>query len=192
MSNLKPTDKITTFSKLLSNSYKGDKKLNEIDGLQMDKSLSGNRAQVYTDANGKAYVVHRGTQGIQDIWTDMKLAFGDKSGKRFKYAKEIEDKAVKKYGAENITTLGHSLGASVAEKVGKDTAQVVTLNKPVNINDMVSYKVPKNQFDFKTQNDPVSFLRQFQGGQKATNIESKSYNPLKEHTTSTLLRLNDA
>ncbi len=180
---------VKTIGKLLSNSYK-DNQARVIDGFSRDDELSGKRAQVYkNDLTGQAYVVHRGTQGIQDVVTDVKLAFGDKSGKRFKHAQKIQNQANEKFGNENITTLGHSLGASIAEKVGKSTGKIITLNKPVNISDSISVKVPMKQIDIKTQNDPVSILRGFQKGKKPTVIKSLSKNPLTEHKVNVINRL---
>ncbi len=86
---------VKTIGKLLSNSYK-DNQARVIDGFSRDDELSGKRAQVYkNDLTGQAYVVHRGTQGIQDVVTDVKLAFGDKSGKRFKHAQKYKIKQMK-------------------------------------------------------------------------------------------------
>ena len=58
----------------LSNGYKKNQ-AKTLDGYQRDDSLSGQRAQVYHNKdNNKTIVTHRGTQGFQDILTDLKLA----------------------------------------------------------------------------------------------------------------------
>ena len=181
---------IKTVSKLLSNSYKGDKIADSIEGNTLDKDLSGQRVQVYkNDITGKAYVVHRGTQDIQDVFTDARLFLGDKSSERFKHSKRIQQEAMKKYGANNVTTLGHSLGGTIGEKVGRKSENIITLNKPVNITDAFSIRVPKNQIDYKTQNDPTSVLRGFQKGKKPTVIKSTTKNPLTEHRVNVINRL---
>ena len=64
------------------------------------------------------------------------------------------------------------------------------MNKPVNITDALFTRVPKSQTDIRTQYDPVSFLRPFQRGSKVETIKSTTKNPLKEHKTSVLGRLD--
>jgi len=175
---------------LLSKSY--DKKQSSYGDYHLDKELSGQRVQVYWNSKiGKAVVVHRGTAGVQDMITDVRYTFGDKSGKRFKHSKNIQQLANEKYGADNVITLGHSLGSVLGETAvkGKDQ-ELITLNKPVGLAD-IGRTVPKNQTDVKTGLDPVSFLRGTQRGNKATVINSKTYNPLTEHSTDTLDRIHE-
>ena len=176
--------------KLLSKSY--DKTQSSYGDYQLDKGLSGQRVQVYWNAKmGKAVVVHRGTAGVQDMVTDVRYTFGDKSGKRFKHSKSIQQKVNDKYGKENVITLGHSLGSVLGETAVKGNNQeLITLNKPVGLGD-IGKTVSTNQTDLKTERDPVSFLRGTQKGNRATIIKSKTYNPLTEHSTDTLDRLNE-
>ena len=183
-------------SDLLAQSYhtKDKKKRRlQVDGFHIDPSLSGERVQVwYNPTTGQAVVVHRGTQGFQDVMTDARLFFGDKSGKRFKHAENIQKKAEAKYGRENISTIGHSLGSSVAEKVGQGSKEVLTLNKPTTLEDLAKgKKVSEKQTDVRTKFDPVSILRPYQKGSDTIEIESTSYNPLAEHSTDTLKRLEE-
>jgi hypothetical protein len=179
-----------TVQKLLKNSYeKGGKQKKELDGYLIDPQLSGRRAQVYfnNDTN-KAVVIHRGTQGVHDFVTDGLLSLGIKT-KRFKHGQKIQDKAIEKYGKDNITTLGHSLGAVITEDVNRGT-NTITLNKPVLLQD-INKKISDNQIDIKSKNDPVSFLRQYQQGKKAINIPSRSASLLNEHKTDVLGRLSN-
>ena len=95
---------------LLSRSY--NKKASSFGDYKLDSQLSGQRGQVYYNEKlGKAVVVHRGTKGIQDMITDVRYTLGDKSGKRFKHAKSIQNKANEKNGKDNVITSGHSLGS---------------------------------------------------------------------------------
>lgn len=182
--------KIGDVKKLLKSSYN---KPDDVNGYTLDKSLSGKRVQVYTDENGKAYVVHRGTQGVQDVLTDVKMAFGNVKGqKRFKHAKKIQKEAEKKYGANNVATLGHSLGAKIAEEVGKDSNEIITYNKPTLPLDIIKGKeLPDKQFDIRTSRDPISILQPFQKGSADLVIKSTTLNPLTEHTTDALGRVDD-
>ena len=183
-------------SDLLAQSYETKnkkKRRTEIDGFHIDPSLSGERAQVwYNPTTKQAVVVHRGTASFQDVMTDARLFFGDKSGKRFRHADNIQKKAEAKYGKAHVSTLGHSLGSSVAEKVGQRSKEVLTLNKPTTLEDLAKgKKVSEKQTDVRTKYDPVSILRPYQKGSDAIEIESTTWNPLAEHKTDTLKRLDE-
>ena len=127
--------------------------------FKIDKELSGQRVQVYYNPKSKqAVVAHRGTQGMHDWVTDARYAVGDTSSKRFQHSKNIQKKAEQKYGANNVTSIGHSLGSQLAEKSSsKRTKEIITLNKPVSPQDLILKSVPKKQTDIRTTLDPVSF-----------------------------------
>lgn len=183
--------KIGDVKKLLDVSY--NDKPNDINGFKIDKELSGKRVQVYTDDTGRAYVVHRGTQGFQDILTDVNMVFGKIKGqKRFKHAEKIQKEAEAKYGTENVSTLGHSLGARIAEEVGKKGKEIITYNKPTLPIDLITKKkLPDKQYDIRTSLDPVSVLQPLQKGSADLVIPSKTLNPLVEHTMTALDRVNE-
>ena len=167
--------------------------LKNLGNYNVDRTLSGQRVQVYHNPDtNKAVVVHRGSYSIQDWRTNVLALFGYK-GKRYNHSKTIQDKAEAKYGKENITTLGHSLGARLAEQLGRDTSEVITLNKPTYPNDILkSDKVPDNQTDVKSSSDPVSILRGKQKGNNPIVIPSKIIaNPVTEHSVNVLERLPD-
>ena len=183
-------------SDLLAQSYetKNKKKRRlQVDGFHIDPSLSGERVQVwYNPTTNQAVVVHRGTASFQDVMTDARLFFGDKSGKRFRHAENIQKKAEAKYGKAHVSTIGHSLGSTLAEKVGQDSKEVLTLNKPTTLEDLAKgKKVSEKQTDVRTKYDPVSILRPHQKGSDAIEIESTTWNPLAEHKTDTLKRLDE-
>eukprot|EP01038_Epipyxis_sp_PR26KG_P008704 gene8704-11761_t len=174
--------------RLLQKSY--DDKLEGHDGYEVDKQLSGKRFQAYYHPEENHLVcVHRGTADISDWMTDLRYAFGNKS-KRFDYARQKQQEAEEKYKPFNakISILGHSLGGPLAEhaKTNED-ADLITLNRAVNIPDMIKRKPTPKTFDIKTSRDPVSWLL---GGPNTTIIPSKSINPLKEHSTEALSRLD--
>jgi hypothetical protein len=116
-----------------------------------------------------------------------------KNNRRFAHARNIQSQAEAKYGPENITTLGSSLGAKIAEKVGNKTKEVITLNKPTIPMDLIKgRKLPKNQTDIRTSRDPVSILRPFQkANNKEITIPSKTLNPFREHSTDVLSRMHE-
>ena len=174
--------------KFLTASY--DHKAKVPEGYSKDKSLSGKRAQVYKSNNSDDTIVtHRGTKGIHDMITDVKLVFGNKKTKRFKHGEKIQKQAEEKYGAHNVTTMGHSLGGKIAEDVGKKSKQIITVNKAATPLD-IGKKIPKNQTDIRTKNDLVSKLSETQRGGKKITIKSDSKDALKEHGLDTLDRIN--
>ena len=139
-----------TLKSFLNNSYENNH-LQNIDDYILDHSLSGKRAQVYSNPSGKSVVVHRGTQGIHDLITDTGLVFGYKS-KRFDHAKKIQSLANQKYGKDNVTTLGHSLGSVLAEDAVSKNQKLITLNKPVTYG-RFNKIVPDSQTDIVTSGD---------------------------------------
>ena len=176
-----------TVKSFLSSSY--DKKPKGPKGYELDKSLSGRRAQVYKGKDDHAVVVHRGTSGFQDMLTDAKFSLGMKKSNRFKHAAKVQKQAETKYGAQNVTTMGHSLGGALAETVGKNSHKVITLNKAAGPQD-VGKRIPSNQVDIRTSKDPVSVLSKEQKGGQRVTINSSTNNPLKEHKTEVLDRIN--
>lgn len=151
-------------------------------GFTLDKDLSGKRAKVFVDdKTGQAYVAHRGTHSIQDVFTDAGLLLGIKDGKRLRHAKNVHRQAEEKYG--NVNSLGHSLGGYLAENSGNKDGKVITYNK-ASIGEVS--KNP-NQIDIRTQRDLVSLLTP----KTDVFIQSKSLNPLTEHNTNALKRMGD-
>jgi hypothetical protein len=137
-------------------------------------------------------VVHRGTKGLGDIWTDLQLSLGYdiKKGSRYKHAQDIQKKAEAKYGKENISTLGHSLGSHLSSEVGQDSKEIINLNKAVVPKD-IGKKTSSKEYNIRTELDPVSALSKTQvKNDNDITIPSKTLNPLAEHSTDTLERLD--
>jgi len=171
----------------LSESY--NKKHKDYKDFEFDKDLSGKKTQVYFNPKtGQSVVVHRGTATMTDWMTDAQYALGNTNTKRFRHAQDIQRKAESKYGGKNVSTIGHSLGAKASELVGQNSKEILTLNKPVTLRDVLYTKVPKMQTDIRTTYDPISLLRPLQRGRKAKTIQSNTVNPLIEHSTDTLKR----
>jgi len=179
--------------KLLKASYENPKSGSAPTGYQRDSSLSGKRVQVYTNEEGKAFVVHRGTAGMHDMLTDLKFTTNSswfKSSKRYKHSQEIQKLAHEKYGKENTTALGHSLGGALAETTGRKSSQIITLNKASNPKFYYNDKRRlDHQVDIYSTNDAVSKGAHHQKGGKAIVIEAKTMDPLKEHGTDILDRI---
>ena len=175
---------------LLSKSY--SKNPSSYRDYELDPELSGQRVQVYKKrGTNEAFVVHRGSQGIQDWGNDLKsfLGYDISKSNRFKHADDIQKKAEQKYGKENVSTLGHSLGSKIASEVGKDSKEVINLNKYVPPKDVVK-PIRSNEYNIRTAADPASLLLPIETkNSKIFTIPSRSLNPLKEHSVDTLDRL---
>jgi hypothetical protein len=177
-------------SALLKKSYENN--LSDYKDYKVDKSLSGQRVQIYFNpTTKKAYVVHRGSQGSVDwLNTNLRLGlFNDTSSARFQYSKDIQKKAEEKYGKDNVTTLGHSLGSKLAETSAAKDSKVVTYNGVSLPNDYFK-KTNKNQTNIRTSNDVVSILKPLVQNKNTRTIKSDSYNPLKAHSFGGLDKMN--
>ena len=94
-------------------------------GYVIDTELSNQDATVYRN-NNSAIVAFSGTRPTskhnawRDLTTDLGLWAGQKSHlHRFQNALDLSNRAVDKYGKENVTVTGHSLGGSQAVYVNQ-------------------------------------------------------------------------
>ena len=137
----------------LKGSY--DKYPQDMGDLKVDKSLSGQRVKVYTKGD-QVIVSHRGTKSAKDIFNDAAYGMGMlKYTKRYKHSERIQREAEKKYEGKQITTVGHSLGGALAERVAKRGERVITFNKADT--SLFNSAKRKNQVDLKTEYDVVGF-----------------------------------
>jgi hypothetical protein len=171
---------------LLAKSY--EEGLGDYGDYKVDRELSNPITQVYYNPQrNQPVIVHRGSAEGQDWRENVEYGLlNKKTGTHFKTAEDTQRRAEAKYGTDNLTTIGHSKGAIHAEDFGQRGRQIITLNKPVSPYDLISKRVPENQIDIKTSGDPVSALRGLQFGNQARVLESKSSNPLAEHSVNVL------
>lgn len=155
-----------------------------------DYELSNKYVQVYTNRNSKQVVVmHRGTRDFNDVITDVGLAFNHKKGHRFDVSQQIQQLAEQKYDPKNITVLGYSLGALLAElNASPNVKEIITFNKALIPYDL-DRELNNNQYDIRTENDLVSVLKKVKPHKNDITIQSNSYNPFTEHHRDTLDRL---
>ena len=185
-----------TLKHMINNGYMDNPAImDNIDGYILDKELSGKRAQVYYHPEKDHLVVnHRGTKGIHDVMTDIRLVLGDKSGNRFKHGKKITDDALRKYNTENVTIAGHSLAGEIARQSSKnDNHDIIVVNPAVAPLDMFN-RQKDNETVIRSTLDPVSGLHGFNpfaNETKTIDIPFQSYNPLEEHHAEILDRLGD-
>jgi hypothetical protein len=167
---------------MISSSYekKGKKQIGE---NKLDESLSNKKVKVYHNAKtGAVSVVNRGTTGTISDWANNAVygVLGTKAYKktdRYKQAKKTQEKAVAKYGKENITNVGHSQGSIIARELNKEglTNQVIAVN-PASKGE----KVRKNEVVIKSSGDIVSAL--VPKGKNVKVIKAASFNPLAQHS----------
>jgi len=175
---------------LLDASY--DSKVKKVGDFEMDKKLSSSTSKVYRNpVTGQVVVAHRGTAGFTDWGNNAVYALGGKQAykltPRYKEAEKVQRRAEKKYGADSVTTIGHSQGGLQSELLGGRSKEIITLNKatlPFESNKN------KNQYDIRSERDVVSGLNPFaKKSKKDVNIKAKTYNPLTEHSGDVLNRL---
>jgi hypothetical protein len=126
-----------------------------INGWVLDQSLSNDNAKVYYNPTSKeAVITHRGTQGVTDWGNNIAYAFGVYGmTDRYNQGKAVQDKAIAKYGASNISTLGHSQGAILSRRLGDKTKEII------NLNPAYSGEIPlKNEYNIRSSADVVSGL----------------------------------
>ena len=99
------------------------------------------------------------------------------------------DNVKRKYANKPVTTLGHSLGGSLAEYAKGD--KIITVDKGVGIG-TIGKRINKNQTDIRASNDLVSVLSNTQrGGRKIVLKDKANLNPLSAHNYRQLSKLNN-
>jgi len=168
---------------LLDASYDGRERVGD---WVIDKQLSTNTSKVYSKGE-RAVVSHKGTEGISDWGNNLAFAVGGeylyKKTDRYKEAKKVQKAAEKKYGAKNVSTIGHSQGGLQAELLGSKSKEIITLNKASH--PLISRK-SGNQTDIRSDRDIVSIATKT----PTTEIKAESYNPLTEHSIDILDRVS--
>lgn len=181
---------ISQFQKFLTNSY-SKKPEQKIDDFEYDPELSIDRAKVYHDPKtGQAVITHTGTDSATDWLNNLAIATNTyKYTPRYKNAKKVQEATEKKYGKQNVSTTGHSQGARLAEKLGKESKEILTLNKATNPFEQYS---SKNQTDVRSSGDWVSSLNPlgWMEKNKKVVIPKQSNDIIKEHSPDVLSRID--
>ena len=170
----------------LDKSYSKTKIKTGFGDFQVDPDLTTKESQTYFNPKtGQVLVVHRGTQGLRDVFTDIAYTATGYKGKRFKDANKIQKQAESKYGAKNISTLGHSLGSLVSNDVGSNSKEIINYNKPI----IPWSRKRENEYNVSTENDPFSWFHKPKKTDKHVKIPSKTIDPIKEHSINQLENL---
>lgn len=162
-----------------------------IPGYTRDDSLSSADWDVYVnDMTGNATIAFRGTDikhpykstFWRDLGADTAVLFGaQKLNNRFKRVDRITKQVIDKYGYNNVTLTGHSLGgAEAAYASNKYKLNAITYNAFVSPIDVVKNRFGATDWSNVTQNivlgDPVASYGVLLKDKK-TNID---YDPLKK------------
>lgn len=185
----------STLKSFLQSGYKMPAEQSKnVDGFIRDDALSGRRSQVYHNpTTGEAVISHRGTEGTGKDWlNNVAYATGlYKYTNRYKHAQDAQKKASEKYGNQNLNTIGHSQGSAIAEMVGKNSKNIITLDRPSNLSTLLT-KSGKNHHDIRTNTDIVSAMNPLQRKtNKTITIDAGTYNPLKAHDVGQLDKLGN-
>jgi hypothetical protein len=125
-------------------------------GYDRDDELSNDNQHAYYNPEKKKLIYSvTGTHRLKDWTTNAYLAVGKlKETNRYKSADEGLKKAKLKYGVNEASIYGHSLGGSISGYIGGKSDKVYTLDKGATI----GQKVRSNEKAFRTAFDPVSLL----------------------------------
>lgn len=174
--------------KVIQNSYKETD--DAPDGYVLDKDLSDSRVKVYKDmTSDQVIVAHRGSKGWRDWLDNAFYATGNniRDSSTYKMAKERQQKAIDKYGSQNIISVGHSRAGKYVEALNKDqpVKEVITYNKAVAPQDILQSN-PSNQTDVRTSTDVVSALSPLQFSKNKIVTIPGSLNLLASHGSNAL------
>lgn len=154
----------------------------EVNGWQKDMSLSGPDHAVF-HKEGKAKIAYRGTdvKNKRDLGTDALITLGlqDKSS-RMKRAVRTADTVSAKYGKENVSLTGHSLGGSQSQYVSRKRGLSATgFNAAMSPVDMFRSRTYSKFHSVSTASDPISNFTHHKVGRigKKTTVTQTKFNP---------------
>ena len=136
----------------------GAKKMKELE-YEYDEKHSNKDTRVFRKGD-EITVVHRGTQTLGDIATDVYAVLLGLTAisPRFQNSKKLMTELKFEYGKNvKIGNIGHSLGGTLAEYAGKLGGDVMTYNKGAGLLSF-NTKPNNNQQDFRTKLDIVSVM----------------------------------
>lgn len=154
----------------------------EVDGWQKDVQLSGPDHAVF-HKEGKAKIAYRGTdlKNKRDLGTDALITLGlqDKSS-RMKRAVRTADIVSSKYGKENVSLTGHSLGGSQSQYVSRKRGLSATgFNAAMSPVDAFRKRTYSKFHSISTASDPISSITHRVAGRigKRTTVRQRKTDP---------------
>ena len=180
-------------------SYRGNTSIAPA-GWSIDAPLSDSRVKVYAKngSNDKDIVVtHRGSVGLDDWMDNASYMFRGKvkGTKTYNLHRDRHKRAVEKYGASNITAIGHSRAGLYLQELQKEfpIKENITYNKASGFHDIGRQNDP-NQTDVRVGNDVVSLLAPLQRRNNAIVNISGTKNPFDfnaAHQTAEINKVGD-
>lgn len=168
---------------LAAAAYSGD---TEVCGWEKDFELSNGDATVYRKGE-KSKVSFKGTEltkngklNTRDLGTDVLVGLGlQDHSNRFKKAVRLTDAAIKKYGKENVSLTGHSLGGAQAAYVSRKRGVKATgFGSAMGVLDPIRKRTYSHFHHVTTPTDPVSYFTNRTGRiGKKTVVPLKKWNP---------------
>ncbi|NDD83970.1 hypothetical protein EBZ38_06795 [bacterium] len=151
---------------------------------ELNNTLSDSNQQVYINNESKKILFNvSGTHNLNDVYTDLFLAFGRlKNTKRYREARDRIQKVRDYYKDYEVTVTGHSLGGAIAQYIAKPSEKVYTFNKGATI----GQKTRKNEIAYRTKGDIVSILSSGATRSKTLNSVAMEKDPLTNHKTDSL------
>lgn len=153
----------------------------------IDTELSNVQGLVIKDAEGKVYVVYRGTErtNINDIYTDTRILLGVEQGtSHFNNAYIQMDQVIAKYGKPN-EIIGYSLGGNKGIFMGDKYNIPTTTFNPFLAKNVILNNTNTQHHIIRTTEDPVSVGLSIQNKSnwKVDTIypHQDSLNPIESH-----------
>lgn len=120
----------------------------------------GLNASVFSDGNGVVIVAFRGTDGKEDVLSDVQIINGEMP-EQFKNAQSVFEEFGKLYPTSKIVVAGHSLGGSLAQLVAANNPKAVAFAcAPVGTGNVVKNNTgladTGNVYNYLTKGDAFS------------------------------------
>ena len=128
-----------------------------------DNVMDTPEVSAFEHPSGQVVVALRGTEGTLKDWSNNAVygLGGETAYKltaKYRRAKERVAELEKRYNPQDITLIGHSQGALLAEIVPSKAREIITINKATRPQDFLFRRRKKNQYDIRSRFDPVSFF----------------------------------
>jgi len=153
-----------------------------VEGWQ--KIMDSPEVTAFKHPSGQVVIALRGTEGTAKDWSNNAVyGLGGetayKQTPRYRRAKERVAQLEKQYNPEDMTIIGHSQGALLAEIVPTKAREIISLNSASRPQDMFYNKKKKNLYRIRAKFDPVSM---FNISNPEYTINEKNLNPLRQHS----------
>ena len=150
-------------------------------GFKLDEEFNQEKQKVFLDKNNRPIIAYRGTvlTDLEDLGNDALLLVGlEGFSNRFQNSVDFAKKVVDKYGKENVSLVGHSLGSAIANYVSAKTdIPGEGFNTPNTLNTFNPFSYLSNSKinNYKSNYDIISALNP-----RANTWENHNYHSIEE------------